>query len=298
MTEKPNGMMQKANELTSRTWLMVRAGTRWVLPCAFCLLPLLCATRPQAQGTSPTHSCVVIVETAPGSRLWRSDDKSCATRLSPASTFKIPHALVGLETGVITTATVEKWDGTPYPQQPEWQHEHTVLTAMRPSVLWFFQRMAPKIGAARMRGWLERFHYGNADTSGDVTLYWVNGRLRVSPDEQVRFLQLFFADALPFKHEHQREIRQTLTQRPGTVQNARGVHPLEGRWDASTVLTAKTGAATAEGQGVSWLVGQIAARGRAHVFASAVWRNDGTVDGLDAARLAVRTFIERGLLER
>ena len=82
--------------------------------------------------------------------------------------------------------------GRAHPDQPEWNHSHTVLTALRPSVLWFFQRMAPQIGAARMHGWLERLHYGNADTSGDVKLYWLNGRLRVSPDEQVAFLDQFF----------------------------------------------------------------------------------------------------------
>lgn len=261
---------------------------------AVSLLPLLTAAAAQP---APGQSCVVIVETSPGTSTWRSDEKACATRLSPASTFKIPHALVGLETGVITAATREEWDGTPHPQRPEWQHAHTVLTAMRPSVLWFFQRMAPKIGADRMRGWLERLHYGNADTSGDVTRYWVNGRLRVSPDEQVAFLQPFFAETLPFKQEYQRQIREALVQRPGTVQNATGVHLIDGRWDSKTTLTAKTGATTADGQSVSWLVGQLAVQGRTFVFASAVWAKD-EVNGLEAARLAVRMFIERGLVAR
>jgi beta-lactamase class D len=39
--------------------------------------------------------------------------------LSPASTYKIPHALIGLETGVITEDTVEKWDGVRHPDQPK-----------------------------------------------------------------------------------------------------------------------------------------------------------------------------------
>ena len=101
----------------------------------------------------------------------------CATRLSPASTYKIPHALIGLETGVITETTVEKWDGVEHPNQPKWNQDHTVLSAMRPSVLWFFQAMAPRIGAARAHEWLKRFHYGNTDTSGPITQYWVNGPL-------------------------------------------------------------------------------------------------------------------------
>lgn len=262
------------------------------LLCAGVLFP----SSPRAQTRG--QSCVVILEQVPGRTPWRSDAKACATRLAPASTFKIPHALVGLETGVITTSTVYEWDGTRHPDQPEWNHSHTVLTAMRPSVLWFFQRMAPQIGAARMHGWLERLHYGNADTSGDVKLYWLNGKLRVSPDEQVAFLDQFFRGTLPFRTDLQRMIRHALEQKPGTVQNARGVHVVDGHWGTTTRLIAKTGATTgADGQAVSWLVGQLSADSRSYVFASAVWKNGG-VDGLEGARLAVRTFIERGLIPR
>src|SRR5262245_29450266 len=265
----------------------------WFLLFAFCLVPSFTAAQ---RGIA--QSCVEIQELTAAKTQWRSNDTACATRLSPASTFKIPHALVGLETGVITTTTVYEWDGTPHPDQPEWQHSHTVLSALRPSVLWFFQRMAPKIGASRMHEWLTRLNYGNADTSGDIARYWLNGRLRVSPDEQVAFLKEFFSGSLPFREEFQRQIRQALEQQPGTVQNARGIHRVDGRWDKTTILTAKTGATTtADGQSVSWLVGHLGAGGREYVFASAVWKAGG-VDGLDGTRLAVRTFIERGLIAR
>lgn len=240
-------------------------------------------------------SCVVI-QTLTEQTPWRSDARACATRLSPASTFKIPHALVALETGVIQPDTIERWDGTRHPEQPEWDKDHTVLSAMRPSVLWFFQRIAPRIGATRMHDWLVLMHYGNADTTGEITTYWVNGVLRISPDEQVRFLRQFYTEALPVARERQRAIREALNQQPGTVQNARGIHKVAGDWGAAR-LNAKTGATRiANGRSVSWLVGALTVRGRDHIFASAVWRDDGAVDGLEAARLAVRTFIERGLL--
>jgi len=242
-----------------------------------------------------THSCVVIADTA-SSHVWRSQAATCATRLAPASTFKIPHALVGLETGVVTPTTSEPWDGTAYPNQPEWQRSHTVLSALKPSVLWFFQRMAPRIGAARMHEWLTRLKYGNADTSGDVKFYWVNGTLRVSPDEQVAFLRQFFAGTLPVHGEYQHLVQEALVQKIGTVQNATGIHPLDGVWDKTT-LTSKTGATrAANGQGVSWLVGQLKAEGRDYVFASAVWHDRDGVDALAGARLAARTFADRGII--
>ena len=92
-------------------------------------------------GRTEAETCVVIQELTGSKPLLQRGD--CAIRLSPASTFKIPHALVALQTGVVTTNSVERWNGSRYEQQPEWNRDHTVISALRPSVLWFF----PFIGA-------------------------------------------------------------------------------------------------------------------------------------------------------
>jgi len=244
-----------------------------------------------------THSCVVVAESGAIQR-WNGSTAECATRLSPASTYKIPHALIGLETGVITEATVEKWDGVRRPSQPKWNQDHTVLSAMRPSVLWFFQAMAPRIGATRAHEWLQRFQYGNADTSGPITQYWVNGQLRISPDEQLAFVKKFYDGVLPVSKHHADRLREALEQAPGTVENARGVTQLDARWRPGISLNSKTGASTIEsGESVSWLVGQLAVERRKIVFVGAVWRRRGGVDTLDATRLAIKTFVERGVLQ-
>ena len=91
---------------------------------------------------------------------------------------------------------------------------------------------------------------------------------------------------------------EALEQAPGTVENARGVTALDAQWRAGLSLNSKTGASTtASGESVSWLVGRLSADQRKIVFASAVWRAEGDVDGLDAARLAIKTFVERGVLQ-
>lgn len=252
------------------------------------------ATIATAQKT--THRCVVVVDNGVAAR-WAGSAEDCSTRLSPASTYKIPHALIGLETGVITTSTVEKWDGVQHPEQPKWNRDHTVLSAMKPSVLWFFQRMAPKIGAARAHEWLQRFAYGNADTSGDITRYWVNGTLRVSPDEQLAFLQKFYDGTLPVSKTNIDQLKGAMEQAPGTVENARGVEKLDATWRKGISLNAKTGATTIEsGLSVSWLVGQLMVDSRKIVFASAMWKNEG-IDNLAAARLAIATFADRNVLK-
>jgi beta-lactamase class D len=258
---------------------------------------LFIATVPGIAQPAIAHTCVVVSEGGAVQR-WNGSAAECATRLSPASTYKIPHALIGLETGVITADTIEKWDGVRRPQQPKWNQDHTVLSAMRPSVLWFFQAIAPRVGAARAHEWLQRFQYGNADTSGPVTQYWVNGRLRISPDEQVAFLEKFYEDGLPVSKQHAARLRAALEQAPGTVENARGVTRLEAQWRSGISLNSKTGASTiASGESVSWLVGQLTVDQRKLVFASAVWRPRGGVDTLDATRLAIETFVARGVLQ-
>jgi beta-lactamase class D len=257
---------------------------------------LILAVPLSGQAPDGARSCVVVIDAGKPDR-WAGSAEECATRLSPASTYKIPHALIGLETKTVTATTIEPWDGTKHPEQPKWNLDHTVLSAMRPSVLWFFQRMAPKIGAARAKGWLEKFEYGNRDTSGPITLYWVNGTLRISPDEQLAFLKKFYDATLPVSKIYMDQVKGSMFQAPGTVENARGVHQLDAQWRPGVRLSSKTGASTiASGESVSWLVGELTIEQRRLVFASAVWRAKGGVDTLDATRLAIKTFVDRGVL--
>jgi beta-lactamase class D len=258
------------------------------------LLGLVMSAPSAARQTKTAHgSCVVIHDlTAAKPHLVRGE---CSTRLSPASTFKIPHALVALETGVVKADSVERWDGTKYERQPKWNLDHTVISALRPSVLWLFQRIAPRIGAARMTEWLTKFDYGNRDTSGPIDAYWTNGRLRVSPLEQVEFLRRFYRGQLPVTAPHVRAVRDGLEQKPGTVENSLGVHRLEGDWRNAT-LNSKTGATSTSEHRVSWLVGLLGSAGREYAFAAATWRVDGAVDTLDGARLATRTFMDVRLI--
>jgi beta-lactamase class D len=248
---------------------------------------------------SQVHSCVVVSDDGGLPQRWNGLAADCATRLSPASTYKIPHALIGLETGAVTETAVEKWDGVRHHDQPKWNLDHTVLSAMKPSVLWFFQRMAPRIGADRAREWLQRFAYGNTDTSGPITQYWVNGRLRISPDEQLAFLAKYYGGTLPVNKDYVDRLEEAMLQAPGTVENARGVHKLDAEWGSGITLSSKTGATTIEsGESVSWLVGQLTADDRKLTFASAVWRAKGGVDTLEATRLAIQTFVKRGVLSK
>lgn len=241
------------------------------------------------------HRCFVFLEARTGVTT-RSDPTACRTRLAPASTFKIPHAVLGLETGAVTLETVERWDGTPHPGMIGWDRDHTVTSALQPSVVWFFQRLAPRIGAARMRRWLRRIGYGNARTDGDVTRYWLNGTLFVSPDEQVAVLDRFFREQLPARPEYQRAVERALAQPPGTVASALGIRTLPGDWSGVRSWTVKTGRTQYRDRRVGWLVGRLGTGDRTVVFASAVWADGADLDPAAASDFAAAELARLGFV--
>ena len=74
-----------------------------------------------------------------------------------------------------------------------WRRDHTLASAMRDSVLWYFQRVAERLGAAREREYLKKFDYGNADPTSGLTTFWLGGSLQISPEEQLRFMRRLYA---------------------------------------------------------------------------------------------------------
>lgn len=84
------------------------------------------------------------------------NQEQSTVRLSPCSTFKIYNSLIGLEIGVLAredTRTLFPWDG----QRrfvPAWNCDHTLSSATRESVVWYFQELAARIGEKRMREYL------------------------------------------------------------------------------------------------------------------------------------------------
>jgi beta-lactamase class D len=133
-----------------------------------------------------------------------------------------------------------------------------------------------------------------------VTTYWLNGTLRVSPDEQVAFLQMLHGDRPPFARARIDLILGALALPPAAIENANGVTRLEvakGAWPQDATWRAKTGRTQFDGRRVNWLIGDLTVSKRSYLFASAVWRDGADIDAVDAAQRALNTFVERGLLK-
>src|SRR5688572_3665623 len=68
-----------------------------------------------------TKSPVCVVVRSPDGTVRQSDPKLCAERLRPASTFKIPNALIGADLGLIAGAdAILPYDGVRYPAESWW----------------------------------------------------------------------------------------------------------------------------------------------------------------------------------
>ncbi len=174
------------------------------------------------------------------------NEQRARTRFLPASTFKIPNALIGLELGAIDDENeVFRWDGKPKPRAA-WERDHTLASGMRESVVWMFQEVARRIGRERMREWLDRLEYGNRDIKGGIDLFWLQGTLRVSAREQVDLLRKLSEGALPMTQRSQRLVRDALL-----VEKT-----------AAYRLYAKTGSAGPGTNAIAWWVGWIERKGR------------------------------------
>ncbi|MFG1461388.1 class D beta-lactamase [Xanthobacter sp. DSM 24535] len=133
----------------------------------------------------------------------------CASRHSPASTFKIALALMGYDSGILQSATAPVFTTEPGLAQGEgaqketWAGPQTPQAWMKNSVVWYSQVLTRKLGAEKFAGYVKAFVYGNENLSGDpgkengLIRAWLSSSLQISPREQVDFLRKMLKGELP-----------------------------------------------------------------------------------------------------
>lgn len=198
---------------------------------------------------------------------------------TPASTFKIPNALIFLETGVVTdqNTPVIKWDGTKY-DWPGWNEDQTLRSAMRSSVVWFFQENARKVGKERMQKYVNLFDYGNKDISKGVDVFWLEDGMKISQMEQINFLRKFYSYSLPVKKRNIDIVKEIIELEK--TENYR--------------LSGKTGMAARVGQKIGWLIGYVETKGNVYFFATNIEQKDPS-DLFGAARKEITMAMLKAL---
>ncbi|MCD8553655.1 penicillin-binding transpeptidase domain-containing protein [Seleniivibrio sp.] len=179
--------------------------------------------------------------------LYVSDIAKAATETLPASTFKVPHALAALDSGIIKPDEVFKWDGKNRGRD-ELDRDMTLNEAIKVSAVWVFEEVGKRLGQDVLNVYVSAFNYGNKDISGDYP-FWLIGNLRISPVEEIDFLQKFNTNYF--------RLNQTAVR---YVQDAM----LSGSFKGCTQY-AKTGWATKDGSG--WYVGYYECPDETYYFA-------------------------------
>lgn len=167
---------------------------RW-LALFFVALPALVFAQTQHPDAFLGKSgCFLLYDLSQQRTLARINPAQCKRRLSPDSTFKVPLSLMAFNEHLITQSTHFPWDHSQH-SFAAWNKDQTAQSWLRHSVVWVSQQITPQLGFPRIVQYLQRFHYGNQDFSGDpgknngLTQAWLHNSLQITAEEQMRFLQ-------------------------------------------------------------------------------------------------------------
>jgi beta-lactamase class D len=162
--------------------------------------------------------CTVVADAGTGKVLVQDGD--CASRVTPASTFKIAISLMGFDSGFLKdehSPTLPYRDGYVDWAGAAWREPTDPARWIKYSVVWFSEQVTQSLGQARFQQYATAFNYGNADVSGKppqpngMMGAWINSSLEISPLEQVSFLEKVVNRQLPV-NAHAFDMTDRITQ--------------------------------------------------------------------------------------
>ncbi|WP_428738800.1 class D beta-lactamase [Sulfurimonas sp.] len=174
------------------------------------------------------------------------------TRYSPASTFKIANSLIGLATNSVSSVDdVLPYKGDEKPLVSAWKHDMGLRQAIKISNVPIYQELARRIGLKQMKKGVMNLEYGNQEIGEKIDRFWLDGPLKISALEQIKFLTKLIQNSLPLQKKIQESVRDILMLEQGE------------NWK----LYGKTGWQNAPNSGIGWFVGWLEKENKFYVFA-------------------------------
>jgi beta-lactamase class D len=128
----------------------------------------------------------------------------------PAASFNIVHALIGLQTGIISSdSMVIPWDGVQR-SVSEWNKDLTMYEAFRVSSVPYFQGVARRLGKDTIQRWLDMLGYGTKKITTSADSFWLDNSLKITPDEQLGLVKKLYFDQLPFHKHNQETVKRAM----------------------------------------------------------------------------------------
>jgi beta-lactamase class D len=210
--------------------------------------------------------CTAVADAATGK--VSKQEGVCDRRVTPASTFKIAISLMGYDSGFLKdqhAPALPFHEG--YPAWiPAWRATTDPTSWIKNSVVWFSQQVTQSLGEKRFRRYVAAFHYGNEDVSGDpgkhngLTQAWLSSSLKISPLEQVAFLEKLAGRQLPVSARSY-EMTNRITA-IGALPDGWDIHGKTG-----TGFPVKADGSEDSDRALGWFVGWAVKGGRTLVFA-------------------------------
>ena len=185
---------------------------------------------------------------------WQIYNKEYATaRISPASTFKIYSALFSLESGIISSEqSLIPWNGQNY-MYDLWNADQTLESAMQNSVTWYFQALDQQSSLPSIKEYVKEIGYGNQLVEGDISSYWINSALKISPVEQVEMLTKLYYNQFGFTPENIKAVKDSIR-----------LYSMD-----EGILSGKTGTEEIDGLNTSgWFIGYVERDNHTYFFAT------------------------------
>ncbi len=155
---------------------------------------------------------------------------------SVGGSFDILNSLIAIETGRLK-------DGNSVIKKTSDSSNAIFLKdAFRQNDSVAFQTIASSIGKDTMQYWLDSLHYGEAKIFSNDEQFWTNDSLKLTPDEQLGFIEKLYFSTLPFQKRTQQIVQQMLLQQNNTAYS----FAYKTSWNVNS-----------KGQNIGWALGWI-----------------------------------------
>jgi beta-lactamase class D len=225
----------------------------------FCLIGIVIFS----QNILASTECFILKE----NNIFLKQEGTCHERYAPCSTFKIAISLMGYDDGILIDEL--------HPEYPfrkgyadwlaVWNQPHNPSSWLKNSCVWYSRVITHKLGVDKFKTYVTALNYGNQDVSGqpgvEDTLVdsWISNSLKISPEEQIQFIEALLDSTLPVSIDAHRFTR-----------NIMFLENLDNGWK----LYGKTGSGTQRNvdgvkdsnRQIGWFVGWVEKDGRRIIF--------------------------------
>lgn len=174
-------------------------------------------------------------------------------RKAAASTFKIPNALIALDSKTVKDVDTifYKYDGSKVFLE-SWAQDSNLRYAISVSQVPAFKQIAREVGQEKMQSYLDKFDYGNKTIGSQIDTFWLDNSLQISAKEQIAFLEKLYNKQLVEDEKIQQDVHDILY-----LEDYKGFK-----------LYGKTGYATDNVEHkIAWIVGFIESPKQNYIFA-------------------------------